>query len=1119
MRHFQLAALRLCILTACCAGLFAQSTAQIQGAVQDASGSSVPGAEVKVTQIETGIVRSVSSGADGRYVLQNLPIGPYRLEASKMGFSTYVQTGIVLQVNTNPTLDVALKIGNVSEQVQVEANAALVETQATGIGTVIENRRIVELPLNGRVATDLIVLTGAVIPQGVAGNGGFPGTQQYVINGGQSFGDAFWLDGAVFNNPWDNANMPFPFPDALQEFKVETSALTAQNGVHAGGSITAVTKSGTNQIHGDLFYFLRNGAMNASNFTTHANDGLKRNQYGGTVGGPIKKDKIFAFFGYQGTITHQTVFRNDVTPTPAMLAGDFTGCPSIISGLAAPVRALYPGNKLAATTKYDPASVKLAKMLPIPTTDCGLNRLGLVTQVKEGQYVGRGDYQLSDKHSIFGRYLRTSYFRTPSIDLTPNNLLTSSQGGLDDADQTWTAGDTYLLSSNMVNQFRASVSRTGIRRFDSDFVDSCDLGVIGIYCGYVPHQSTFAIGAAGSTGFTVGPGTGGKAAAHSTSYQLNDDVSLIRGAHQINFGIGGATYKMVFVGNVFAQNSWNFGNIPQFLLGQFNSLSMSAPNPLLQQKYFINGYVQDTWKATSRLTVNIGLRWEPSLPPGMLNKGAYNFSLQKMFAGVTSKTFVNGPPGLSFPGDPGFQGLAGVQSQWALFAPRIALGYDPTGTGKMTIRASYGISYDYVNGSMYVNSADSPPIGNTTVFGGNQFSNPYLANPGGNLFPFSLNANTPFAPGGTYIAEDPNLKTTQVHQWNAVIQRQLGKDWVASVTYTGSQTAHLLSSYQANPGVYIPGTCQPGQYGLTAAGACSSTGNVNFRRLFTLNNYPGAKFYGNMDILDSSGTSSYHGMILAVQKRLSRGLSTSANYTWSHCVGDLTIGNSTGNAGGGYQIINTGSGQGLPGNRRYDRGNCQSIEIGGTFSSDRRHIFNWTSVYETPKFGNKTTNLLASGWKVSGIYRAMSAPWLTVGLSTDNSLTGVFGTAANLRPNYVGGNTLCDNPSPSCWINPAAFATPAAGTFGTLSRSAIQGPKFWQLDMSLARQFRIREGKTIEFRGEAFNLTNSQRSGISPPSLQSGASGLNLTFGTPGFGTVTSSLDPRIMQVATKFTF
>src|SRR5579863_9007970 len=277
--------------------LYAQGQlSQIQGSVLDSSGAAVPGATVKVTKTDTGTVRTVNTEADGAYVVADLPVGPYRVDVSKEGFATAVQTGIVLQVATNPTINVSLKVGNVSERVSVEANAALVETQATGVGTVMENQRIVELPLNGRVATDLIQYTGAVIPQGVAGNTGYPGTPQFVIAGGQAFGDAFWLDGAVYNNPWDSANLRFPFPDALQEFKVETSSLTAQNGVHAGGTVTGVTKSGTNNFHGDAFEFLRNGDLNGTNWSTHTNDGLKRNQFGGTIGGPVKKDKLFFFF-------------------------------------------------------------------------------------------------------------------------------------------------------------------------------------------------------------------------------------------------------------------------------------------------------------------------------------------------------------------------------------------------------------------------------------------------------------------------------------------------------------------------------------------------------------------------------------------------------------------------------------------------------------------------------------------------------------------------------------------------------------------------------------------------------------------------------------------------------
>jgi hypothetical protein len=1104
------------LLLLCASATWAQSqaTSQIQGTVQDASGAPVPGAQVKATQTDTGVSRIVSTENDGGYVLPSLPIGPYRLEVSKPGFSTYVQTGIILQVATNPTVDIALKIGAVNEQVQVEANAALVETQATGVGNVMETQRILELPLNGRLATDLITSTGAVIPQGVAGNGGYPGTPQFVIAGGQAFGVAFWLDGSVYNNPWDLANMPLPFPDALAEFKVETSSLTAQNGVHAGGTVTGITRSGSNAFHGDLFEFFRNGDLNARNALQPRRDTLKRNQFGGTIGGPVIKNKLFFFFGYQDTITRQDPAANTAAvfvPTAAMIQGNFSACPgdlspAVLAGIPTAISSQIHNNQIPASL-LDPASLKLAALLPATTSGCGNTGFGLLTQINENQYVARGDYQTSSKNTLFGRYIRSHFFRPPSYDFTPDNLLTSAQGALNDADQSWTVGDTYLISSTWVNQFRASVDRVGVHRYAANYVSACDLGV-PVYCGYVPHQSGFTVTGA----FTVGPGTGGQAAAHSTPIQLNDDISWVHGSHQINFGGGGEVSKMLFYGNVYSQTNWTFNNIPAFLLGEFSTNSMSLPNDLLQQKWFANAYVQDTWKATSHLTINLGVRWEPYLPVSEINGSVYNFSLANLIAGVKSTQFVNAPPGLSYPGDPGFIGKSGAESHWNLWAPRVAVAWDPKGDGKMVIRAGWGISYDYVAGELMVNSADAPPYGGTEIWAG-QFSNPFATNPGGNIYPYTPNKNAPFAPGGTYIFLPPNLKTPEVNQWNLVIQRQFGNDWLVSASYLGSESEHLWDSYQVNPAVYIPGKCTAGQYGLRVAGPCSTTANQNYRRVFAINNYPGAKLpsgapaFGYVDSFDSGATSSYNGLLLSVTKRLSKGLLMNANYTWSHCIGDLSIGDSTGNAGQGLAI---------PNNRRYDRSNCQSNEIGGTFSSDRRQIFNLTVVYQTPRLSNHWENVFLSDWKVAGIYSAKSAYWVSAYLSTDIALNG---DSANERPVQILSNPLCANPSPSCWINPKAFTTPAPGTLSGTLRNNIPGPGFFQLDMALSREFRIREGYRFEVRGEAFNLTNSFRAGISLPSLQAGASGINTTFGTPTFGQVTSALDPRILQMAMKFSF
>ncbi|HEY6343991.1 MAG TPA: carboxypeptidase regulatory-like domain-containing protein [Bryobacteraceae bacterium] len=1093
----------------------AQASSQIEGVVTDATGAAVPGAAVKATHIETGAVRTAVTETDGAYVLANLPVGSYRLEVNKPGFSAYVQTGIVLQVATNPTIDIALRVGNVSEQVQVEANAALVETQATGVGTVVENQRILELPLNGRVATDLMAYTPAVIPQGVAGNGGFPGTQQYVIAGGQAFGVAFYLDGSVFNNPWDLANIPFPMPDTLQEFNVETSTLTAANGIHAGGTVTGVTKSGSNDFHGDLFEFFRNGDMNARNFFAPTRDTLKRNQFGGTVGGPVKRNKLFFFLGLQDTLIRQDPVGNTAAtfvPTAAMEAGNWSACPQDLTSLPANVKSLFTNNQIS-PSMYDPAAMKLASLLPSSNFPCGNTSFGLVTQVNQWEITGRGDFQINDRHSLFGRYYRTHYFRPPSMQFTPDNLLTSSQGALNDADQSWAFGDTYLVGTNIVNQVRATVDRMGIHRYDNNYVSVCDLGAALVYCGYTPHQSGFAV----TGGFGVGPGTGGQATAHTTPIQLNDDVSWVKGAHQINFGIGGEVSKMLFDGNVYAQTNWTFSSLPQFLLGQFSTNSLSLPNTLDLEKWFVNAYVQDTWKVSPRFTINAGVRWEPYLPPDEVKKYVYNFSLSNLINDIKTTQYVNAPPGLLYPGDPGFPGKSGVYSQWDLWAPRVAMSWDPKGDGKTVIRSSFGIAYDFVSGEMLVNSTDAPPFGGTEMWAG-QLSNPYATNPGGNIFPYSVNANAPFATSGTYIYLPRNLKATSVNMWNLVVQRQFGKDWLATAQYLGSESEHLWDSYQANPAVYIPGNCVAGQYGLTAPGPCSPAGDTNAqsRRLFTIAGYPGAaKYYGYVESLDSGATASYNGLSLALTKRLSKGFLARANYTWSHCIGDLSTGDATGNAGAGLAI---------PNNRNYDRSNCQSNEIGGTFSSDRRQLFNLTLVYGVPKFGNAWATRLFSDWKVSGIWRYTSAYWVTASVSSDVALNE--DSAGNQRPVQVLQNPLVAHPGAPCatapceqWINPAAFATPALGTLSGTGRDNIPGPSFFNMNGALFRDFSIHERLSFEFRAEAFNLTNHLQPGISLPSLAAGASGLGTTFGTSTFGEITSAQDPRILQLALKLMF
>src|ERR1041385_463252 len=333
-----------------CVTAWAQATAQISGNVADQSGAVLPGVEVKATQTDTGVSRTSITNETGSYVLSNLPLGPSRVEASLTGFRTFVQSGITLDVNSRPTVNVTLEVGQVSEQVEVQANANLVETRNVGVGNVIENQRILELPLNGRQVTDLITLAGGAVQTGTATQtGGIPGAVAISVAGGFTFGVNYMLDGVTHMNLFDNLNLPYPFPDAMQEFKVETNGLNAQNGMHSGANVNAVTKSGTNEIHGDLFEFVRNGDFNARNFFALQRDSLKRNQFGGTVGGPIQKNKMFLFAGFQETLTRTDPVQSIAyVPTAELLAGDFTvfTSPACNGGRQVTLKAPFVNNKL-----------------------------------------------------------------------------------------------------------------------------------------------------------------------------------------------------------------------------------------------------------------------------------------------------------------------------------------------------------------------------------------------------------------------------------------------------------------------------------------------------------------------------------------------------------------------------------------------------------------------------------------------------------------------------------------------------------------------------------------------------------------------------------------------------
>lgn len=405
---------------------FGQAVSQISGTTRDQSGAVVPGVDITATQTDTGIKRTTTTDDAGNFVLPNLPLGPYRLEAAKMGFRTYLQTGIALQVDSSPNFPIPLAVGDTTTTVEVEATAALVETEKLGVGTVMETQRVLDLPLNGRIATDLIALTPGAVQSGNSPAYGMNTGVTISIAGGQVYGVFYALDGAPHMNMYDSTNMPFPFPDALQEFKVDTSTQNATAGVHSGGQVNAVTKSGTNGFHGDAFEFFRNGDLNARNFFSPTQDTLKRNQFGGTIGGPIKKNKIFFFFGYQGTTLRQTPSpTTNFVPTAQMLAGDFSTFEGAGCNNGKAVTMLTPFTTINGVpdqlpqSAISPVALKIASFLPTPSNNCGLFLSTNLVSQYFWQIPVRVDYQLSDKQTIFARYQGTRQNQALPYALTP----------------------------------------------------------------------------------------------------------------------------------------------------------------------------------------------------------------------------------------------------------------------------------------------------------------------------------------------------------------------------------------------------------------------------------------------------------------------------------------------------------------------------------------------------------------------------------------------------------------------------------------------------------------------------------------------------------------------------
>jgi Carboxypeptidase regulatory-like domain len=1071
------------------------ATAQISGVVTDPSGAAVPSAKITATQTVKNLTRTTVANGDGSYILPELPIGPYKLQVEATGFGTYVQTGITLQVGESPRVNITLTVGQTTEQVQVNSNATMVQTDTTAVSQVIDQQRMVDLPLNGRQPTQLILLSGAANNIGPAnGASDLVSSKNYFsadgisVAGGQASGTHYLLDGGEHMDLFSNVNLPLPFPDALQEFSVDTSSLSARYGMHAGAVVNTATKSGSNQLHGGLFEFVRNGAANARDYFASSQDSLKRNQFGGVVGGPILKDKLFGFFGFQQTTTRTAPSSTiSFTPTQAVLGGDFSqlesaGCQS--SGVARTIIDPQTGqpfaNNQVPADRLNQQALNLLKYVPVATDPCGKINYAIPEPQSEQQFIGRIDNTTSTKNSMFGRYFLANY--SSPAQFSPSNILLATQRGVRDRAQAGLFSDTYAFSPTLVNSAHLGYTRLAITRGPA--TDMINFDKIGVNV-YQPLNDFMNINIPGY--FTVGCGTCSPSHFRQNNFQVGDDIDIVMGRHHISTGAEWAHIRFDLLIGTLANGTFNFNgqlsndSLLDFMLGLPSQFQQGNLQPFDGRQNYFGAYVHDVWRVNKKLTAQAGVRWEPYTPGREIDERMHHFDPAAFASNTVSTQFVNAPPGLLSPGDPGIPSTFTTNKYWD-FEPRLGFAWDPTGSGRMVLRAGYGLFYDMMPTAYWEDQTGDAPWGTTitlnTPSGG--FSDPFANYPGGQPFP---SPNPPpkdvtFPTQGTYYSYPTHGKPTYSNEWNLSYEIQPFKDWVISAAYLGNKTTHIWTGEDKNAGVYIPGDCD--------GSPCSTTSNTAQRRVLYLQNPVAGAFYGSIYTADDGANASYHALLLKAEHRFSNNYTVLANYTWSHCISEADF---EGDLGGPLTQN--------PNDRNAERGNC---------GFDIRNSLNVSAVMESPRFKNVWADRLLGTWKLSPIVVARSGVWFTPLTGLDNSLTGI----GLDRPN-VAGNPYVRNfsdPGNLQWLTSAGFTPNPLGTFGNAGSDSLLGPDSVNVDVALSRMFHITERHQVELRFEAFNVLNHPNFSNPDNNLQDNT-----------FGVILGDAGPRILQFAGKYQF
>jgi carboxypeptidase family protein len=1066
----------------------------LEGQITDPSAAVVSGAEVSAHNAQTGLTRTILSSREGSYHFSNLPTGEYSLTVNAKGFASFSVSPVRVDIGQVATYPVALQLAGAHTEVNVTGQSVMVDTSQT-IGDVVSSRQATDLPLNGRDLTQLGLLQPGVAPMtaGLTEAGGIARSgQAFAVNGQRPESNNYLLDGAS-NVDSVNGGYALRVPvDAVSEFRILTLNAPAEYGKTSGATTSVVTKSGGNTFHGDLYDFFRNNAFDGRNFFASTTEPLHRNQYGATVGGPIRKNKDFFFFYYEGQRDSEGKTQAAIVPTAAERTGDFSGLADAATGQPAPLineftGQPFPGNMIPGAL-LSPIALKAAQLYPLPNVGTNVYES---TQLGTSNY-DQGGFRLdhyfdSGKDQMFLRYSASS-----GHEFDPLPIAGAGVPGFPVTDDivtnSVTVSDVHLNSAQTVQTFHASFFRNVFLNGQAvNHTPGSSLGfdyqpTLGLNQG-VPFLIVSGYASLGNP--ITGPQN-----TYQNDYQGSYSIAMTRGRHNLKFGAELDRQQINALFGIATNGFFVFAPFPasdsfaSFLLGQSVQFFQGGGQfDRGLRKWVAGGYAQDEWRVLPHLTLNFGLRYEVNTPYTDIRN-----RLNAWAPGQQSKVYPNAPEGLLFPGDPGIpSGIAAVD--YHEFMPRIGLAWDPFGDNRTTVRAGYGIFYDgFTNGVGGPLQAAISALPWTQAY---QLPGPgfNLANPYGGAPPPFGNQN--FVAPATVLTVQSGMLPPYSQNWNFSIERVIARDYLLDVRYVGNKGTHLPRFIEANPSIYGPGVTSDNNNEIRQYTTCNSAGLCN---------------YGSVGLLAGDSSSTYHALQVAFSRQFASGVRFMASYWYSKSLDYI----STLNVAGSAPTLVAGE------NDLAQNPFDLAAEHGPSlFDATHRFVFSGTYALPLWRHASPAAAFLLNGWHVNTITSISSGTPFTVYDSADVSLQGSAPEISGFyssRPDLISNPNVGQPHTPNQWVSRSPFLqlnpVTQAGQFGNEGRNVVRGPGIEDVDLSLFKYFNFGETKRVQFRAECFNLLNHANFGLPENDLQS-----------PAFGQILQSGPPRLLQLAIKLIF